>query len=46
MALTVSNLGPGNYVLGGPGRLQGPSAAEAIDIAQQREQEFRMFSSR
>jgi hypothetical protein len=41
MALTVSNLGPGNYVLGGPGRLQGPSAAEAIDIAQQREQEFR-----
>jgi hypothetical protein len=41
MALTVANLGPGNYVLGGPGRLQGPSAAEAIDIAQQREQEFR-----
>lgn len=41
MALTVQNLSRGNYVLGGPGRLQGPSAAEAMDLAQREEQRFR-----
>ena len=41
MALTVANLGRGNYVLGGPGRRQGPSAAEAMDLAQREEQRFR-----
>jgi len=41
MALTVANVGRGNYVLGGLGRVGGPSAAEAMDLAQQREQEFR-----
>lgn len=33
MALTVSNVGRGNYVLGGPGRRQGVSPAEALDAA-------------
>lgn len=41
MALTVANVGRGNYVLGGLGRVEGPSAAEAMDLAQREEQRFR-----
>jgi len=41
MALTVANVGRGNYVLGGLGAVQGPSAAEAMDLAQREEQRFR-----
>lgn len=41
MALTVANVGRGNYILGGFGRVEGPSAAEAMDLAQREEQRFR-----